>query len=168
LTICKPQPAQGPDLPSDRADRNEDRTRFAEIHPHNTLQVITEKHVPDRDLGRNRLRFYTSRHASDAETERRTGPPAIYSSRPARAPWWISTKRQAEQCRHRPNRARRPRRRGARPWRWESQIEQDLILSRLIVDGLAHYMTAKLYGYRQLHANLADKLATPLISITVP
>jgi hypothetical protein len=103
------------------------------------------------------------------------------------------------------------------PWPAESQIEQDLILSRLIVeiasdelladelglprrhlpaqaappralyarrkgrdlydlwlalteltldeqlivDGLAHYMGAKLYSYRQLYANLLDKLATP-------
>lgn len=39
-----------------------------------SFQVITEKDVPDRDLGRNHLRFYTSRHMSDAETERRTGP----------------------------------------------------------------------------------------------
>jgi predicted transcriptional regulator of viral defense system len=39
-----------------------------------SFQVITEKHVPDRDLGRNRLRFYTNRHISDVETERRTGP----------------------------------------------------------------------------------------------
>jgi predicted transcriptional regulator of viral defense system len=39
-----------------------------------SFQVITDKHVPDRDLGRNRLRFYVSRHASDAEIERRTGP----------------------------------------------------------------------------------------------
>jgi predicted transcriptional regulator of viral defense system len=39
-----------------------------------SFQVITEKDVPDRDLGRNRLRFYTSRHTSDAATERRTGP----------------------------------------------------------------------------------------------
>jgi predicted nucleotidyltransferase component of viral defense system len=38
----------------------------------------------------------------------------------------------------------------------------DLTLDdQLIVDGLSHYMTAKLYSYRQLHANLADKLATP-------
>jgi predicted transcriptional regulator of viral defense system len=39
-----------------------------------SFQVITEKDVPDRELGRNRLRFYTSRHLSNAETERRTGP----------------------------------------------------------------------------------------------
>jgi Nucleotidyl transferase AbiEii toxin, Type IV TA system len=38
----------------------------------------------------------------------------------------------------------------------------DLTLDeQLIIDGLAHYMTANLYSYRQLHANLADKLATP-------
>jgi predicted nucleotidyltransferase component of viral defense system len=38
----------------------------------------------------------------------------------------------------------------------------DLTLDeQLIIDGLAHYMTAKLYSYRQLHANLRDKLATP-------
>lgn len=39
-----------------------------------TFQVITDKHVPDRELGRNRLRFYTSNHMNDAPTERRTGP----------------------------------------------------------------------------------------------
>jgi predicted transcriptional regulator of viral defense system len=39
-----------------------------------SFQVITEKDVLDRELGRNRLRFYTSRHMADAETERRTGP----------------------------------------------------------------------------------------------
>jgi len=39
-----------------------------------SFQVITEKDIPDRDLGRNRLRFYTSRHMRDAVTERRTGP----------------------------------------------------------------------------------------------
>jgi len=39
-----------------------------------SFQVITEKDVRDRDLGRNRLRFYASRHMADAETERRTGP----------------------------------------------------------------------------------------------
>jgi predicted nucleotidyltransferase component of viral defense system len=32
---------------------------------------------------------------------------------------------------------------------------------QLIVNGLVHYMGAKLYSYRQLHGNLADKLATP-------
>ena len=38
----------------------------------------------------------------------------------------------------------------------------DLTLDdQLIVDGLAHYMTSNLYSYRQLHGNLADKLATP-------
>lgn len=39
-----------------------------------TFQVIADKHVPDRELGRNRLRFYTSRHVSEAEVERRVGP----------------------------------------------------------------------------------------------
>jgi predicted transcriptional regulator of viral defense system len=39
-----------------------------------TFQVITDKHVPDRELGRNRLRFYTSRYIADSPTERRTGP----------------------------------------------------------------------------------------------
>jgi predicted transcriptional regulator of viral defense system len=39
-----------------------------------SFQVITNKDIPDRDLGRNRLRFYTSRHMRDAVTERRTGP----------------------------------------------------------------------------------------------
>jgi predicted transcriptional regulator of viral defense system len=39
-----------------------------------SFQVITEKDVSDRDLGRNRLRFYISRHTSDTETEQRTGP----------------------------------------------------------------------------------------------
>ncbi|MGD0455477.1 MAG: type IV toxin-antitoxin system AbiEi family antitoxin [Solirubrobacteraceae bacterium] len=39
-----------------------------------SFQVITEKDVPDRDLGRNRLRFYTSRYIADAVTERRNGP----------------------------------------------------------------------------------------------
>jgi predicted transcriptional regulator of viral defense system len=39
-----------------------------------SFQVITEKDVLDRELGRNRLRFYTSRHLSNAVTERRTGP----------------------------------------------------------------------------------------------
>jgi predicted transcriptional regulator of viral defense system len=98
LTICKPQPPQAQQTPPQShtgsahsfwpgpTPPERDRTRSAEIHPHNTLQVITEKHVPDRDLGRNRLRFYTSRQASDAETERGQVPPAIYSSRPARAP----------------------------------------------------------------------------------
>jgi len=32
---------------------------------------------------------------------------------------------------------------------------------QLIVDGLAHYMNSGIYSYRQLHANLNDKLATP-------
>lgn len=32
---------------------------------------------------------------------------------------------------------------------------------QLIVDGLAHYMGSDIYSYRQLHANLTDKLATP-------
>jgi predicted nucleotidyltransferase component of viral defense system len=36
----------------------------------------------------------------------------------------------------------------------------DLTLDeQLVVDGLAHYMGARLYSYRQLHANLVDKLA---------
>jgi predicted transcriptional regulator of viral defense system len=39
-----------------------------------SFQIITEKNVPDRDLGRNRLRFYTSRQVSGTETEQRTGP----------------------------------------------------------------------------------------------
>jgi len=38
----------------------------------------------------------------------------------------------------------------------------DLTLNeQLIIDGLGHYMGANLYSYRQLHANLLDKLATP-------
>ncbi|MGH2853179.1 MAG: nucleotidyl transferase AbiEii/AbiGii toxin family protein [Solirubrobacteraceae bacterium] len=32
---------------------------------------------------------------------------------------------------------------------------------QLILDGLAHYMGPELYSYRQLDANLTDKLATP-------
>jgi predicted nucleotidyltransferase component of viral defense system len=32
---------------------------------------------------------------------------------------------------------------------------------QLIVDGLAHYMDSNPYSYRQLHANLTDKLANP-------
>jgi hypothetical protein len=32
---------------------------------------------------------------------------------------------------------------------------------QLVVDGLAHYMGSDIYSYRQLHANLTDKLATP-------
>jgi hypothetical protein len=43
-------------------------------------------------------------------------------------------------------------------WLALTDLELD---DQLIVDGLAHYMIAKLYSYRQLHANLADKLATP-------
>ena len=39
-----------------------------------SFQVMTEKALPDRDLGRNRLRFHTSRHMLDAVTEQRTGP----------------------------------------------------------------------------------------------
>ncbi len=39
-----------------------------------SFQVITDKDVLDRDLGRNRLRFYTSRHIADTATERRAGP----------------------------------------------------------------------------------------------
>jgi predicted transcriptional regulator of viral defense system len=39
-----------------------------------TFQVITNKDVPDRELGRNRLRFYTSRYIAEAPSERRTGP----------------------------------------------------------------------------------------------
>ena len=39
-----------------------------------SFQVITEKDIPDRDIGRNHLRFYTSRHIRDAVTEQRTGP----------------------------------------------------------------------------------------------
>ncbi len=38
------------------------------------FQVITDKDIPDRTLGRNRLRFYTSHYLPDAETERRNGP----------------------------------------------------------------------------------------------
>jgi predicted nucleotidyltransferase component of viral defense system len=32
---------------------------------------------------------------------------------------------------------------------------------QLIVDGLAHYMGSHIYSYRQLHANLSEKLANP-------
>ncbi len=32
---------------------------------------------------------------------------------------------------------------------------------QLIIEGLAHYMDSNPYSYRQLHANLADKLANP-------
>jgi predicted transcriptional regulator of viral defense system len=39
-----------------------------------SFQVMTDKYVPDRELGRNRLRFYTSRYMTGAPTERRTGP----------------------------------------------------------------------------------------------
>ena len=42
-------------------------------------------------------------------------------------------------------------------WLAQTDLELD---EQLIVDGLAHYMGAKLYSYRQLHANLLDKLAT--------
>ena len=45
-----------------------------------SFQVITEKDVPDRDLGRNRLGSYTSRHMRDAVTEQRTGPRATCGS----------------------------------------------------------------------------------------
>lgn len=38
------------------------------------FQVITDKHVPDRELGRNRIRFYVSQYVADTPTERRTGP----------------------------------------------------------------------------------------------
>jgi predicted transcriptional regulator of viral defense system len=39
-----------------------------------SFQVVTDKHVQDRELGRNRLHFYTSRHLAETPTERRTGP----------------------------------------------------------------------------------------------
>lgn len=39
-----------------------------------TFQVFTDKDVTDRELGRNRMRFYTSRHVGEAKVERRTGP----------------------------------------------------------------------------------------------
>jgi predicted transcriptional regulator of viral defense system len=39
-----------------------------------SFQVVTDKDVPDRDLGRNRLRFYAGRHIAEAAVERRTGP----------------------------------------------------------------------------------------------
>ncbi|HYB24387.1 MAG TPA: type IV toxin-antitoxin system AbiEi family antitoxin [Solirubrobacteraceae bacterium] len=38
------------------------------------FQVITDKHVSDRELGRNRIRFYTSRYIAQTPTELRPGP----------------------------------------------------------------------------------------------
>ncbi|MGP0100873.1 MAG: nucleotidyl transferase AbiEii/AbiGii toxin family protein [Solirubrobacteraceae bacterium] len=38
-------------------------------------------------------------------------------------------------------------------------LTQLTIDDQLVVDGLAHYMTSHIYSYRQLHANLAEKLA---------
>lgn len=35
------------------------------------FQVMVDRHVPDRDFGRTRLRFFTSRHTADAEVIRR-------------------------------------------------------------------------------------------------
>lgn len=35
------------------------------------FQVMVDRHVPDRDLGRTRIRFFTSRHTADAEVLRR-------------------------------------------------------------------------------------------------
>ena len=53
-----------------------------------SFQVITEKDVLDRDLGRNRLRFYTSRHLSTLRPNDALAPPDTYSSPPVRAPRW--------------------------------------------------------------------------------
>jgi predicted nucleotidyltransferase component of viral defense system len=38
-------------------------------------------------------------------------------------------------------------------------LPQLILDDQLIVDGLAHYMESHIYSYRQLHANLAEKLA---------
>jgi predicted transcriptional regulator of viral defense system len=38
------------------------------------FQVMVDRHLKDRDFGRTRLRFYTSRHVSDATVERRNVP----------------------------------------------------------------------------------------------
>lgn len=38
------------------------------------FQVMVDRHVKDRDLGRVRLRFYTSRHAADGAVEQRNVP----------------------------------------------------------------------------------------------
>jgi predicted nucleotidyltransferase component of viral defense system len=38
-------------------------------------------------------------------------------------------------------------------------LTQLILDDQLIVDGLAHYMKSHIYSYRQLHANLAEKLA---------
>jgi len=43
-------------------------------HAPQSFQVITDREVANRVLGRNRLRFYTSHHTLQVAKERRTGP----------------------------------------------------------------------------------------------